>query len=541
VSFGPGWTHRDSTKDPAILPPGARDPELVEVPVVAEGSDRIAFDNERYLAEQSEAILERMRQVGGKLYLEFGGKLLFDYHASRVLPGFDPNVKMRLLQQLASQTEIILCIYAGDIDRRKVRADFGITYDADTFKLIDDLRERGLKVRGVVITRYEDQPAAEAFRNKLERRGLQVYTHRPIPGYPADVARVVSDEGYGTNAYIETDAPLVVVNAPGPNSGKMGTCLSQVYHENRRGDRAGYAKFETFPIWNLPLRHPVNAAYEAATAELHDVNMIDPFHLEAYDGRSVNYNRDIEAFPLLRRMLEKITGESMYQSPTDMGVNRAGLAIVDDDLAQEAGKAEIIRRYFRYSCEVALGNEDGNAVRRIETLMEEFDLRPEHRSVVLPARAAASAAERQADKGHRGVFSSAALELPGGKIVTGLNSPLLHAASALVLNTIKVMAGIPDHLDLISPMVISSIGTLRKDLLGRSSISLNLAETLIALSISSTTNPTAHQAMLQLPRLRGCEVHLTHLPTPGDERGLRRLGVNLTCDPSFASDKLFVS
>ena len=501
----------------------------------------IAFDNERYLAEQSAAILERMQQVGGKLYLEFGGKLLFDYHASRVLPGFDPNVKMRLLQQLASHTEIILCVYAGDIERRKVRADFGITYDADTFKLIDDIRARGLEVRGVVITRYNDQPAAETFANKLDRRGVTVTTHRSIPGYPTDVARIASEEGFGANPYIETDAPLVVVNAPGPNSGKMGTCLAQVYHEHLRGVKAGYAKFETFPIWNLPLRHPVNAAYEAATAELHDVNLIDPFHLEAHDERSVNYNRDVEAFPLLRRILEKITGESMYQSPTDMGVNRAGFAITDDAAAQEAGKREIIRRFFRYACDEVLGLEDGAAVRRIETLMEEFDLKPEHRSVVVPARSAAQAAEEAADKGHRGVFSGGAVELPTSEIVTGHNSPLMHASSALVLNAIKVMAGIPTHLDLISPAVIESIGALRKDLLGRDSISLNLEGTLIALSISSTTNPTAKQAMEQLPRLSGCELHLTHLPTPGDERGLRRLGVNLTCDPKFATNKLFMS
>jgi uncharacterized protein (UPF0371 family) len=509
--------------------------------MTAESKGPVAFDNEKYLAEQSEAILDRMRMVGGKLHLEFGGKLLYDYHAARVLPGFDPNVKMRLLQKLAGQTEIILCVYAGDIDRRKMRADFGITYDADTFKLIDDLRDRGLEVRAVVITRYEDQPAAEAFANKLDRRGITVYTHRPIAGYPTDVARVVSDEGYGSNPYIETDAPLVVVNAPGPNSGKMATCMSQVYHEHARGVRAGYAKFETFPIWNLPLRHPVNAAYEAATAELRDVNMIDPFHLEAYDERAVNYNRDIEAFPLLKRILEKITGESMYQSPTDMGVNRAGFAVVDDDVAQAAGKREIIRRYFRYACDEALGVEDGDAVRRIETLMEEFELRPENRSVVAPAREAATAAERNAGKGHRGVFSGAAVELPNGEIVTGRNSPLMHAASALVLNAIKVLAGIPDHLDLINPAVIESIGTLRQDLLGHESLSLNLEETLIALSISSTTNPTVHQAMRELPRLKGCELHMTHLPTPGDERGLRRLGVRLTCDPSFATNKLFVS
>ncbi len=509
--------------------------------MTAASSGGAAFDNERYLAEQSEAILERMQQVGGKLHLEFGGKLLYDYHAARVLPGFDPNVKMRLLQQLASHTEIILCVYAGDIDRRKVRADFGITYDADTFKLIDDIRDRGLDVRAVVITRYEDQPAAETFATKLDRRGIKVYTHRPIPGYPVDVSRIVSEEGFGANPYIETDAPLVVVNAPGPNSGKMGTCLSQVYHEHLRGVRAGYAKFETFPIWNLPPRHPVNAAYEAATAELRDVNMIDPFHLDAHDERAVNYNRDIEAFPLLKRTLEKITGESMYQSPTDMGVNRAGFAIIDDQAASEAGKREIVRRYYRYACDEVIGLEDEDTVRRIEVLMEEFDLKPEQRSVVIPAREAAIAAEKKADQGHRGVFSGAAVELPSGEIATGHNSPLMHAASALVLNAIKKLAGIPGHLDLISPTVIESIGTLRTDLLGRSSISLNLADTLIALSISSTTNPTAHQAMVQLPKLKGCEVHLTHLPTPGDERGLRRLGVVLTCDPKFASNKLFAS
>jgi uncharacterized protein (UPF0371 family) len=501
----------------------------------------VAFDNDRYLSEQTEEILARIEQVGGKLYLEFGGKLLFDYHASRVLPGFDPNVKMRLLQGLAKQAEIVLCIYAGDIERQKVRADFGITYDADTFKLIDDLRDRDLTVRAVVITRYERQPAAEAFRKKLERRGLRVYTHGPIPGYPTDVDRVVSDEGYGANSFVETDSPLVVVNAPGPNSGKMGTCLSQVYHEHRRGVSAGYAKFETFPIWNLPLRHPVNTAYEAATAELHDVNMVDPFHLETYDKRAVNYNRDIEAFPLLKRMLEKIIGESMYRSPTDMGVNRAGYAIVDDALAQEAGKQEIIRRYFRYACAEALGIEAAGTVRRIETLMSKYDLSPEDRSVVVPAREAAAKAERRADKGHRGVFSGAAVMLPDGDIGVGCNSPMFHASSALVLNAIKKLADVPDHIDLISPSVIESIGMLRTEVLGRQSISLNLEETLVALSIGATVNPTALHTLRQLPRLKGCELHLTHMPTPGDERGLRRLGVNLTCDPKFASNKLFAS
>ncbi len=501
----------------------------------------IAFDNEKYLAEQTEAILERISRFDNKLYLEFGGKLLFDYHASRVLPGFDPNVKMRLLQRLKDKTEIILCIYAGDIERRKIRADFGITYDSDTSKLIDDIREWGLKVRAVVITRFQGQPAAVTFQKKLERRGVRVYLHHPIEGYPTDVERVVSDEGYGLNPYIETDSPLVVVNAPGPNSGKMGTCLSQVYHENKRGVGAGYAKFETFPIWNLPLRHPVNAAYEAATADLRDVNLIDPFHLEAHDIRAVNYNRDVEAFPLLKRILEKIIGNSIYQSPTDMGVNRAGYAIIDDEAAGEASKQEIIRRYFRYACDVAVGVEDGESVQRIETLMEEYNVQPENRAVVLPAREAAKAAETKSEKGHKGVFSGAAIQLQDGVIVVGHNSSLLHAASALILNVIKNLSKIPSHLNLLSPSIIESIGNLRRDIQGRKSISLNLEETLVALSISSTTNPTAQDAMQQLPKLRGCEVHMTHLPTPGDEKGLRQLGVNLTCEPSFATNKLFVS
>ncbi len=500
-----------------------------------------AFDNEKYLAEQTEAILKRIDRFDNKLYLEFGGKLLFDYHASRVLPGFDPNVKIRLLQRMKSKTEIILCVYAGDIERRKIRADFGITYDSDTLKLIDDLREWGLEVRAVVITRFDGQPAAEAFQKKLERRGVKVYRHKAIKGYPADVDRIVSEDGYGANPFIETSSSLVVVNAPGPNSGKMGTCLSQIYHEYRQGVHAGYAKFETFPIWNLPIRHPVNAAYEAATADLRDVNMIDPFHLEAYGVSAVNYNRDVEAFPLLKRSIERITGETLYQSPTDMGVNRAGFAIIDDNAAVEAGKQEIVRRYFRYSCDVVAGLEEPESVSRVKNLMEEFDVQPEDRSVVMPAREVARAAEAKVEKGNMGVFSGAAVELLNGKIVTGHNSPLLHAVSSLVLNAIKELAGIPHHLDLLSPNIIESIGRLRKEILGEYSISLNLEETLIALSISSTTNPVAQEAMQKLAMLKGCELHTTHLPPPGDEKGLRHLGVNLTCDPNFASKKLFVS
>ena len=501
----------------------------------------VVFDNERYLDEQAEAILQRMRDVGGKLYLEFGGKLLYDMHASRVLPGFDPNIKMKLLQRISDQTEIILCVYAGDIERRKVRGDFGITYDVDTTKLIDDLRASDLTVRAVVVTRFAEQPAAETFIRRLERRGITVYTHRAIPGYPTDIDVVVSEQGYGSNPYIETDASLVVVNAPGPNSGKMATCLAQIYHEHQRGVRAGYAKFETFPIWSLPLRHPVNAAYEAATAELRDQNMIDPYHLEAYDERAVNYNRDIDAFPLLKRTLDKISGRSMYASPTDMGVNRAGFAIVDDEGAREAAQSEIVRRYFRYACDHALGSADEGTVRRLEALMQEFDIGPEDRKVVLPARQAAGTPDLDNGRGHRGILSGAAVELHDGRIVTGHNSPLMHAAAALTLNAIKALADIPEHLDLISRAVIESIGTLRKDLLGFETISLNLEDTLLALSTSATTNPIAHQAMQQLPSLRDCDVHLTHLPNPGDERGLRRLGVRLTSDPAFATNRLFVS
>ena len=502
----------------------------------------IAFDNEKYLAEQTRAILERVERSENKLYLEFGGKLLFDYHASRVLPGFDPNVKMRMLQKLKDKAEMILCIWAGDIERRKVRADFGITYDSDAFKLIDDLRDWGLVVRAVVITRFEGQPAAEAFRKKLERRDVRVHVHQPIKGYPADIDRIVSDDGYGSNAFVETQKPLVVVTAPGPNSGKMGTCLSQVYHEHKRGVRAGYAKFETFPIWNLPLRHPVNAAYEAATADLRDVNMIDPFHLEAYSEQAVNYNRDVEAFPLLSRILERITGSaSHYRSPTDMGVNRAGFAIVDDGAAKNAAKQEIIRRYFRYSCDALSGEVDMDAIQRVELLMEEFEIARKDRLVVEPSHRAAASAKASEDKGNRGVYCGAAIELIDGRVVSGSNSPLLHAASSLVLNALKELAGIPRRIDLLSDNIIESIASLRKEILKRQTISLNLEETLIALAISSTTNPTAGLAMEQLPALRGCEVHMTHIPTPGDEKGLRRLGVNLTCDPSFATNKLFVS
>jgi len=499
------------------------------------------FDNEKYLREQLSAILETVTRFDNKLYLEFGGKLLFDYHAARVLPGFDPNVKMRLLQQLKDSAEIILCIYAGDIERKKVRADFGITYDSDALKLIDDLREWGLDVLAVVITRFDDQPSVELFKNKLERREIKVCTHRRTMGYPTDVDRIVSDEGYGANEHIETDKPLVVVTGPGPGSGKLATCLSQLYHDHKRGGSSGYAKFETFPIWNLPLKHPVNVAYEAATADLGDFNQIDPFHLEAYGKTTINYNRDVEVFPVIGKILTRIVGkESAYRSPTDMGVNRAGFGIVDDEVVQEAAKQEVIRRYFRYSCEYAIGLAAKETVDRISMIMNELNLAPIDRKVVEPARKAAAEAQTTG-KGNEGVYCGAAVELQDGTIVTGKNSPLMHAASSLVLNAIKYLAEIPDKIHLLPPNIIESIGHMKKEVLSKKQISLDLEEALIALGIGTGMNPAAQLAVDKLKELKSCEIHMTHIPTPGDEAGLRRLGVNLTTDANFAGSNLFVS
>jgi len=502
---------------------------------------QVTFDVEKYLAEQTAEILERIKRFGDKLYLEFGGKLIFDYHAARVLPNFDPNVKMRLLQQLKNNIDIILCIYAGDIDRKKIRADFGITYDVDVLKLIDDLRrEWSLEITAVVITRYEDQPSAQSFKNKLERRNLKVYTHRATKGYPTDVDLIVSKEGYGCNTYIETSHPLVVVTGPGPGSGKLGTCLSQLYHEHKRGVHAGYAKFETFPIWNLPLKHPVNMAYEAATADLKDVNLIDPFHLETYGKTAVNYNRDVEAFPLLKRILEKITGtEPFYHSPTDMGVNRVGFGIVDDEAVREAAKQEVIRRVLRYRCEYMMGLADRETVERVELLMSELEIHVEDRRVVPPAWEAAKRAERN-EKGHEGVYCGTAIELEDGTIITGNNSPLMHAATSAVLNAIKHLAEIPDKIHLIAPNIIEAIGDMKKDMKDGRSVSLDLEEALIAVGASAPWNSAAKLAIEQLRKLRGCDMHSTHIPTPGDEAGLRTLGINLTSDPFYSTDSLYV-
>jgi len=499
------------------------------------------FDNEKYLKEQTSAILERVKKFDDKLYLEFGGKLLFDYHASRVLPGFDPNVKMRLLQQLKDRADILLCIYAGDIERKKVRADFGITYDVDALKLIDDLRGWGLEILGVVINRFNDQPSAKIFKNKLERRDIKVYTHSFTKGYPTDIDVIVSDEGYGANEYIQSTKPLVIVTGPGPGSGKLATCLSQLYHDYKRGIKSGYAKFETFPIWDLPLKHPVNVAYEAATADIGDFNLIDSFHLEAYNKSAVNYNRDVEIFPVLKRILEKLTGaESIYKSPTDMGVNRASSGVINDKEVTEAARQEVIRRYFRYSCEYVMGLVDKDTIRRIELLIKELNVKPENRKVVEPARQAAQEA-KAGDKGHKGIFCGAAIELKDGSILTGKNSPLMHAASSLVLNAIKKLAGIPDEIHLLAPSIIESISNLKKNILSAKSISLDLEETLISLGISAATNPTVQQALEKLKELEGCEVHMTHIPTPGDEAGLKRLGVNLTSEPNFSSKDLFTT
>ncbi len=501
---------------------------------------KVGFDNERYLAEQSEEIRRRAGKFG-KLYLEFGGKLMNDFHAARCLPGYDPNVKLRLLQTLKDQAEVILCLYAGDIERKKMRADFGISYADDALKLIDDLRNLGLTVRGVVITRYQEQPAVRLFRAKLERRGVRVYYHYKTAGYPADVNTIVSDIGYGKNEFVRTEKPIVVVTAPGPGSGKFATCLTQIYHEYRMGNVAGYSKFESFPVWNLPLDHPLNIAYEAATIDLNDKNMIDPYHLEAYGVKTVNYNRDVDAFPLLVAIWQKMTkGACPYKSPTDMGVNRIGFGIVDDEVVRQASKQEVIRRFLRYQCQFAEGTTDRDSVERAKDLMESLGLKPEDRVIVESARQTAEAA-RLSGKGKAGgtIVSGAAIQLKDGRIVTGRNSDEMHAAAAMVMNAVKAISGIPNQIPLIAPNVIQAIAHMKQDILKVGYTSLNLDEALIGLAISSTTNPAAQIAMEKLNELRGCEVHMTHMVTPGDQAGLRRLGCRYTSDPYYATTALF--
>jgi uncharacterized protein (UPF0371 family) len=450
-------------------------------------------------------------------------------------------VKLKLLKRLKNKIEVIICIYSGDIERKKIRADFGITYDINAMKLIDDLRDGGINVCAVVVTRFKGQPVVKQFVTKLERRDIKVFTHQAIKGYPTNVDLIVSEEGYGANPYIETVKPIVIITAPGPGSGKLATCLNQVYHEHKRGLHAGYAKFETFPIWNLPLKHPVNMAYESATADLGDFNQVDPYHLETYNKVSINYNRDVEAFPVVKKIMLRIMDHDiLYKSPTDMGVNKAGFAIINDEIVQGAAKQEMIRRFFRYSCEYAMGVAEKKTVQRAELLMKELNLTSTDREVVEYARKASNEAQEKG-KGNNGVFVGVALELKNGTIVTGKNSPIMHAASALILNSIKILAGIPDNILLLSPNILSSISNMKSEFYDKKRLSLSLEETLIALSISADFNPSAKAAMEKLTELQGCEMHSTHIPTPGDEAGLRMLGLYITSDPNFSSKSLFIT
>ena len=484
---------------------------------------KLAFDNDKYLQTQSAHIRERIAQFGGKLYLEFGGKLYDDNHAARVLPGFQPDSKLRMLLQLKEQVEIIIAINADDIEKNKIRGDLGITYDRDVIRLIDIFRDFGLYVSSVVLTRFHGQAIAKAFQSRLETLGIKVYHHYDIAGYPADTAHVVSAEGFGRNDYIETTRELVVVTAPGPGSGKLATCLSQLYHEHLRGKQAGYAKFETFPVWNLSLNHPVNLAYEAATADLSDVNMIDPFHLDAYGETTVNYNRDVAAFPVLVAMFEKLLGHCPYKSPTDMGVNMLGSCITDQETARMAACQEIVRRYYTALCDQKKGRGGEETVRKLDLLMRKVGVGTEIRRVVQPAL------DRQAQTD----APAAAMELPDGTIVTGKTSDLLGACSALLMNALKALAGLPDQLHLISPAALDPIQHLKVDHLGNRNPRLHTDETLIALSISAATNPSAELAMQQLSKLRGCDVHSTVILSAVDENTFKRLGVNLTCEPKY--------
>ena len=483
----------------------------------------VAFDNEMYIKTQSAHIRSRIEQFGGKLYLEFGGKLYDDHHASRVLPGFRPDSKLQMLLQLKDKVEMVIAISAGDIEKNKIRGDLGITYDSDVIRLIDIFRDFGLYVSSVVLTRYFETDLTRAFQARLESKGVRVYHHYDIPGYPSNISYIVSDQGYGKNDFIETSRELVVVTAPGPGSGKLATCMSQLYQEHKRGVKAGYAKFETFPVWNLPLNHPVNLAYEAATADLSDVNMIDPFHLEAYKETTTNYNRDVEAFPVLVAMFERILGTCPYKSPTDMGVNMVGNCIVDDEVCCEASRQEIVRRYYTALCDQKQGKAENGQILKLELLMKKANVTEDARRVVKPALEIAEQTGKPA----------AAMELPDGTIVTGKTSSLLGASAALLLNALKTLAGIDDALHLIAPEVIDPIQHLKVDHFGNRNPRLHTDEVLIALSICAATDPRAEMAMEQLGKLRGCEVHSSVILSPVDEKTFKRLGVNLTCQPRY--------
>ena len=491
--------------------------------------NRIGFDNQKYIETQSAHIRERIDQFGGKLYLEFGGKLFDDYHASRVLPGFAPDSKIRMLQQLREDVEILVAICAADIEKNKVRGDLGIPYEEDVLRLIDVFRGMGLYVGSVVVTQYDGQSAADAFLKRLSALGVRTYRHYPIAGYPHNVDLIVSDQGYGRNEYVETSRPLVVVTAPGPGSGKMATCLSQLYHEHKRGVRAGYAKFETFPIWNLPLKHPVNLAYEAATVDLDDVNMIDPFHLEAYGVTTVNYNRDVEIFPVLRTIFENILGQCPYKSPTDMGVNMAGNCIVDDEVCRQASRMEILRRYYAILTDRLQGKVDEELVYKLELLMKQADVTTD----LCPAIAASL--EREEATG----APAGAMVLPDGQVVTGRTSDLLGASAALLLNALKRLGGIDQDLDLISTHVLEPICRLKTGVLGNKNPRLHSDEVLIALCVSALTNPIAAMAQAQLPKLRGCDAHFTVVLSDVDEKLYRRLGIHVSCEPKYERQRLY--
>ncbi len=489
---------------------------------------KIGFDNEKYLAMQSEHIRERIGQFDNKLYLEFGGKLFDDYHAARVLPGFAPDSKLRLLMQLSDQAELVIVISASDIEKNKVRGDLGITYDTDVLRLIDSFKEKGLFVGSVVITQYSGQNSADLFKARLTKLGIKVYTHYRIEGYPTNIPLIVSDEGFGKNEYIETSRPLVIITAPGPGSGKMATCLSQLYHEHKRGIHAGYAKFETFPIWNIPLKHPVNLAYEAATADLNDVNMIDPFHLDAYGITTVNYNRDVEIFPVLDAIFERIYGENPYKSPTDMGVNMAGNCICDDKACREASNQEIIRRYYAALKGLLEGKSEEDEAFKIELLMKQAHITTDDRKVI------GAALKRAEETG----APAAAMELPDGQIVTGKTSPLLGAASAVLLNALKTLAGLDDALHLIAPSVIEPIQKLKTQYLGSRNPRLHTDEVMIALSISAATDKNAQLALEQIPNLKGCQAHTSVMLSSVDIKQFKRLSVDLTAEAIYENKKI---
>lgn len=490
---------------------------------------KLAFDNDKYLKMQSEHILKRISQFGSRLYLEFGGKLFDDFHASRVLPGFQPDSKLKMLLELKEQAEMVIVINAQDIEKSKMRSDLGITYDVDVLRLIDAFRDSGLYVGSVVISQYEHQATADAFKKLLEKLGINVYLHYTIAGYPNNIPLIVSDEGYGKNEYIETTRPLVVITAPGPGSGKMATCLSQLYHDHKRGIKAGYAKFETFPIWNLPLKHPVNLAYEAATADLNDINMIDPFHLEAYGETTVNYNRDVEIFPVLNAIFERLLGKSPYKSPTDMGVNMAGNCIIDDEVAIKASQDEIVRRFYQAKVDEKKGIADQATIEKIEIIMSQANVTADSRLCAKAAVEKANATEGPA----------LAIELPDGTLVTGRTSPLLGASSAALLNALKVLGHIHDDIPLISPNIIEPIQKLKISSLGNHNPRLHTDEVLIALAIAATTNPVSHLALQQLEKLENCEAHSTVILSQVDANTFRKLKINLTCEPQYQTKKLY--